>query len=101
MAIVYDLVNDFVNENKVLADALLVEDATVVAEYLHHSINDVQDGGWGHIVLARRHKVDSKLLCKEIVHTVYVLFTSRVQSYIIARCQNKDHHCDVMLTALL
>ncbi len=80
MAIVYDLVNDFINENKVLANALLVEDAAVVAEYLHHPINNVEDGGWRHIILARRHEIDSKLLCKEIVHTVHVLFTS---TYII------------------
>ena len=84
MPIVNDLINDFINENKVLANALLVEDTTVVAEYLHHPINDVQDGGWRHIILACRHKVDSKLLCKEIVHTVYVLFT-RTPSIVVSK----------------
>ena len=73
VSIVDHLVNDFVNEHKVLADGLFVEDAAVVAEDLHHAVDDVHNGGRRHVRLARRHEVDAKLFREEVVHAVDVL----------------------------
>ena len=73
MSVVDHLVDDFVDEHKVLADALLIEHATVVTEDLHHAIDDVQDGAWSNICLTCCNKVDAKLLCKEVIDTVHVL----------------------------
>ena len=73
MSVVDHLVDDLVDEHKVLADALLIEHATVVTEDLHHAIDDVQDGAWSNICLTCCNKVDAKLLCKEVIDTVHVL----------------------------
>ena len=73
MSIIDHLVNDLVDENKVLPDALFVEDTTVITEDLHHAVNDIQDGRRSHVSFSRRHEVDSKLFREEVVHAVNVL----------------------------
>jgi len=73
VSVVDDLVDDLIDEHEVFSDALLIEHAAVVAEDLHHSVNDVQDRGWRHVRLASRHKVNAELLCEKVVHAVYVL----------------------------
>ena len=73
MPIVDNLVNDLVNKHEVLSNGLFVEHAAVVSEDLHHAIDNVQDGRRGHISLACRHKVYSKLLREEVVDTIDVL----------------------------
>ena len=78
MTIVNDLVDDFIDEHEVLADALLVEHATVVPEHLHHAIYDVHGEGRRHVVLGRGHKIDAELLSEEIVEAVDVLCRLKV-----------------------
>ena len=39
--IVDHLVDDLIYQHKVLANALLIEDSTVVTEDLHHAVDDV------------------------------------------------------------
>lgn len=78
MTIVDNLVYNLVNEHKVFADALFVEDAAVVAENLHHTVYDVQNGRWGHVSLACCHKVDSKLLSEEVVDSINMESGGRV-----------------------
>ena len=77
MSVVYHFVYDLINQDKVLPDALLIEYATVVSEHLHHSVEDVQDGTWLHIVLRGGHKVDTKLLGEKVVDSIYVLMTDK------------------------
>ena len=75
MTVVDHLVDDLVDEHEVLADALLVEHAAVVAEDLHHPVDDVHDGAGSSIGLARCYEVDAKLLREEVVDAVDVLST--------------------------
>lgn len=44
MAVVYHLIDNLVNENKVLSNAFLIEYAAVVTEDLHHAVDDVKNG---------------------------------------------------------
>lgn len=73
VSIVNDLVDDFIDEYEVLADALLVEHATVISKDFHHAINDVHDERRRHVVLGRGHEVDAELLGEEIVEAMDVL----------------------------
>ena len=73
VAIVNDLVDDLVDEDEVLANALFIQDAAIVSKDLHHAINDVQDGRWGDVRLACCHEVDAELLREEVVNTVHML----------------------------
>lgn len=73
MTIVYNLVDDFINEHEVLADALLVEHAAIITEHFHHAVDDVHDERGRHVVLGRGHKVDAELLREEIVQAMDVL----------------------------
>ena len=73
MAVVNNLVYDFVNQHKVLSDTLLIEHSAVVTENFHHAINDVEDSGRSHVGLARSHEVNSKFLREEIVHAIHML----------------------------
>ena len=85
MSIVDNFIDNLVNQYKILPDALLVEDAAVVSEDFHHAIDDVEDGGGGHIGLARCHKVYAELLGEEIVHSVHILNKDRFVNYYVAR----------------
>ena len=73
MSIIDNLINDFIDEHKVLPNALLVKHSTVVSEDFHHAIDNVQNGARGYISLTGRHEVNSKLLREEVVHPVHVL----------------------------
>ena len=74
MAIIDHLIDDLVDEDEVFANALLVEDSAVVAEDLHHTVDDIHDGAGSGVGLAGRHKVDAELLGEEVVHSIDVLF---------------------------
>jgi len=83
MSIIDNFVNDFVNQDKIFPDALLVEDAAVVSEDLHHAIDDVEDSGGGHVGLTCCHEVYAKLLGEKIVHSVHILNKNQlVNSYV-------------------
>ena len=73
MAIIDHLIDDLVDEYEVFANTLLVKDAAVVTEDLHHAVDDVHDGAGSCIGLAGRHKVDAELLGEEVVHSIDVL----------------------------
>ena len=76
MSIVNHLVNDFVDEDKILADGLFVKHATVVTEHLHHAVNDVHDKTGRHVVLRRRYKEDAELLGEKVIQPVDILTRS-------------------------
>ena len=73
VAVVDHLVDDLVDEHKVLANAFFVEHAAIVPEDLHHPVNNVENGGRCHVCLACCHEVDSELLREEIVDSIDVL----------------------------
>ena len=74
VAVVDDFINYFVDEHEVLADAFLVEHAAVVAEDLHHAVEDVDHCTGLHILLRGRYKVNAELLREEVIHSVYILW---------------------------
>ena len=74
VAIVDNLVDDLIDQHEVLANALLVQHAAVVPEYLHHSVDNVENGRRRHIRLACRHEVDSELLREEIIDSIDMLY---------------------------
>ena len=73
MPVVDHLVNDLVDEHKVLSNAFLVEYAAVVAEDLHHAIDDVKNGRGRHVCLAGCNEVDSEFLGEEVVDSINIL----------------------------
>lgn len=73
MTIVDNLIDDLVDQHKVLPYALFVQHAAIVTEHLHHSINDVHHERGRYVVLRSRHKVDSEFLRKEVIQSLYVL----------------------------
>ena len=77
VSIIDHLVNDLVDENKILPDALFVEHATVISEDLHHAVDDIKDRRWGNISFARCHEVDSKFLSEKVVDAINVLQPNR------------------------
>ena len=73
MSIINDFVNYLVNEHEVFPNRLLVEDATIVTEYFHHSVDHVMHDRRRNIVLSCRHKVNTKLFSEEIVDSIHML----------------------------
>ena len=73
MAIINHFIDDLINENKIFSDTLFIENATVIPENLHHSVKNIQYVGWLNIVSRRGHKIDSKLLCEEVVYPIDIL----------------------------
>ena len=73
MPVVNNLVDDLIDQYKVLANALLVQDTAVVTEDLHHAIDDVHDETGGHVVACRRDEVDPELLGEEVIQPLDVL----------------------------
>ena len=73
MPVVYDLIDDLVDEHEVLPYALLVEHAAVVPEHLHHAVDDVHHEGRRDVVLRGGHEVDPKFLREEVVQSLDVL----------------------------
>ena len=73
MAIVNNLINDLVDEHEILPNALFIQDAAIVPENLHHTVDDIQDGGWSDVCLACRHEVNAELLREEIVNSIHML----------------------------
>ena len=77
VSVIDHFVNDLVDKHKVLSNALLVEYTTVVTENLHHSVDDIENGGWRDICLASCHEVDSEFLGEEIIDTIHMLRNRR------------------------
>ena len=75
MTIVNDLVYNFIDQHKVFAYALFIEDTTVVSEDLHHAVNYVEHAGRLHVVFASSNKVDTKLLGEEVVDAIDILIS--------------------------
>lgn len=73
MPVINDLIDDLVDEDEVLPDALFIEDPTEVSEDFHHPVEDVHHVGGGHVVLGGCHKEYSKLLCVEVIDPIHVL----------------------------
>lgn len=77
MSIVYDLVYDFVDKHKVLANAFLIKHSAEVSEYLHHAIEDVHHIRWRYILLGSRYEVDAELFRVKVVDSVHILQSLR------------------------
>lgn len=73
VSIIYDFIDDFVNEHEILPDWLFVQDSAVVSEHLHHAINHVVNNRRWNVVFSRGHKVNAELFCKKIVHSIDML----------------------------
>ena len=78
MPVINDLIDDLIDEHKILPDTLLIEDAAEVTEDLHHPVQDVHDIGGRDIVLGSCHKEYSKLLRVEVANPVHVEAWGRV-----------------------
>ena len=73
MTIVNHLVNDLVDQNKVLANTLLVKHSAVVPEHLHHSVEDIEDSRWLDVVFGGRNEVDAEFFGEEVIDSVNIL----------------------------
>ena len=73
MAVVNNFIDDFVDQDKVFADSLLIDDPTIVSEYLHHPIDNIVHKTWRDVVLGGGNEVDSKLLGVHVVEAIDVL----------------------------
>ena len=73
MSVIYDLVNDFINKDKVLPDALLTDDSTIISKHFHHSIYYIHDKTWRDIVFGGSYEVYSELLGEEEVQSLDTL----------------------------
>jgi hypothetical protein len=74
VSIVDDLINDLVNQHKILPDRLLIQYSTEVSEYLHHPVEDIQDIGGRNVVFSSRYEEYSKFLGIEIVDSINILY---------------------------
>ena len=73
MAVIDHFVNNLIDEHKVLANAFFVENATIVSEDFHHTVQNVENRRWLNVVLRGGDKVDAEFLCEEIVDAINVL----------------------------
>ena len=73
VAVINHLIDDLVNQHKVLPNALFVQHSTVVSEDLHHSVQDIEHITGLDVVTRGGHKVNSKLLREEVVDSIDIL----------------------------
>ena len=70
MAVVNDLIDDFIDHDEVLANALFVDEAAVVTDNLEHAVDDVEHAGGRCVMLCCCHEEDPKLLREEVIHSI-------------------------------
>jgi hypothetical protein len=73
MAIVNDLIDDFIYQHKILPNSFFIYDSTVVSEHFHHSVDDIMHKTWGYVVLGGGDKVNSKFLGEHVIQAIDVL----------------------------
>lgn len=73
MSIVNYFIDDLIDKNEVFPNALLIENATVIPKYLHHSVDNVHHVRRRHIVPSRSHEINPELFSEEIAESFNIL----------------------------
>ena len=81
MSVVNDLIDDLIDEHKVLPNTLLIQHSAIVSEDFHHSIQEVHDEGGRYVVLCSGHEEDPKLLGIEEVDSLHTLYLSQSEEF--------------------
>jgi dihydrofolate reductase len=89
MSIVNNLINDLINEHKILSDCLFVEYSAIISEHFHHSVDNIHDKARRNIVLGGGHKVYAELLGEEVVQSLNILQNSKIMGNL--RMKEEDH----------
>ena len=73
MAVVNNFIDDFVDQDKVFPDSLLIDDSAIISKDLHHPVDNIMHKTWRDVVLGGGNKVDTELLGEHVVEAIDVL----------------------------
>lgn len=71
------LINDLINQDKVLPDGFFTQNSKVISEHLHASVKGIEDKRGAHVVKSRDYEEHAAFLCKEVVDPIDVLLMKR------------------------
>jgi len=72
MAVVNNFIDDFVDQDKVFPDSLLIDDSAIISKDLHHPVDNIMHKTWRDVVLGGGDKVDTELLGEHVVEAINV-----------------------------